>query len=214
MIVAVRNLGDAGSASNSLLISDEIFGNDSRNHILLRQALLTFQSNAQTSHSSQLSRSEVKHSTRKLYRQKGTGQARVGMSSSPSRRGGGRAFANSAGEIPNGKINKSVHKRVLGSLLSHLVKLGRLLIVETLFSGSVPVKTQDLSKKVIGEVGGSSWLVVVDEREMCCGLYFAIRNLPNAHLLTSEELSPRLLLLYDKTIVTEKGILQLQGRLQ
>jgi large subunit ribosomal protein L4 len=62
------------------------------NHALLKQAVVTYHANRRQGSVSQKSRGEVVGSTRKIYRQKGTGRARMGNVRSPIRRGGGRAF--------------------------------------------------------------------------------------------------------------------------
>jgi large subunit ribosomal protein L4 len=63
------------------------------NVALLKQAIVMFQANQRQGHAVNKSRADVEGSTRKLYRQKGTGRARMGNARTPVRRGGGNAFA-------------------------------------------------------------------------------------------------------------------------
>ena len=102
-------------------------------------------SNARAGTRAQKTRSEVKHSTRKPFRQKGTGNARAGMTSSPIWRGGGRAFPNRPDENFINKINKKAYRAGMKSILSELVRQDRISIIEE-FKIKAP-KTKDYIKK-------------------------------------------------------------------
>ena len=78
----------------------------------------------------QKDRSEVKHSTKKPWRQKGTGRARAGMASSPLWRGGGRIFPNTPDENFSHKLNRKMYRAGMCSILSQLAREGRLAVVE------------------------------------------------------------------------------------
>ena len=100
-------LNNQGKLSKkTLTASDAIFGEDF-NEALIHKLVVSYMSNARSGTRSQKTRAEVKHSTRKPYRQKGTGNARAGMTSSPVWRGGGRAFPNRTDENFVKKINES-----------------------------------------------------------------------------------------------------------
>ena len=91
-------------AKKGVTVSDVAFGREF-NEALVHQVVVAYMANARTSTRAQKTRGTVKHSTRKPYGQKGTGNARAGMTSSPIRRGGGRAFPNRPDENFNQKGN-------------------------------------------------------------------------------------------------------------
>jgi len=86
-------LNDQGQASAKYDAPETVFGRD-YNEDLVHQIVVAFQANARQGTRAQKDREQVKHSTKKPFRQKGTGRARAGMTSSPLWRGGGRIFPN------------------------------------------------------------------------------------------------------------------------
>lgn len=92
---------------------------------------MAFQANARAGNRAQKDRSEVKHSTKKPWRQKGTGRARAGMTSSPLWRGGGRIFPNSPEENFSQKVNKKMYRAGIRSILSQLAREDRIAVVES-----------------------------------------------------------------------------------
>src|SRR3546814_3615485 len=76
-------------------------------------------------------RDNVKHSTKKPWRQKGTGRARSGMTSSPIWRGGGRAFPNSPDENFGQKVNKKMYRAGIRAILSQLAREDRIAVVDS-----------------------------------------------------------------------------------
>ncbi|MEK9886348.1 MAG: 50S ribosomal protein L4, partial [Pelagibacteraceae bacterium] len=78
----------------------------------------------------QKTRAEVRHSTKKPYRQKGTGNARAGMTSSPLWRSGGRTFPNKPNENFSKKLNKKAYRVGMKSIFSELARQDRLVFVE------------------------------------------------------------------------------------
>ena len=102
------------------------------NEALIHQIVVAYQANARSGNRAQKDREEVKHTTKKPWRQKGTGRARAGMSSSPLWRGGGRIFPNSPDENFSHKVNKKMYRAGIGSIFSQLAREGRLAVVESL----------------------------------------------------------------------------------
>ena len=90
-------LNEQGQATSKVDAPDTVFARD-YNEALVHQVVVAFQANARQGTRAQKDRGEVKHSTKKPWRQKGTGRARAGMTSSPLWRGGGRIFPNSPDE--------------------------------------------------------------------------------------------------------------------
>src|SRR4051794_41826513 len=111
----LKLLNEQGQAASNVAAPDTIFGRD-YNEALIHQVVVAYQANARSGNRKQKDREEVNHSTKKPWRQKGTGRARAGMSSSPLWRGGGRGFPNFAGEDFSPKNNKKKYSAGLRSL--------------------------------------------------------------------------------------------------
>jgi large subunit ribosomal protein L4 len=127
----VELLNDQGQAASNVDVPDTIFGRE-YNESLVHQIVVAYQANARQGTRAQKDRGTVKHSTKKPFKQKGTGRARAGMTSSPIWRGGGRAFPNSPLENFTQKVNKKMYRAGMASIFSQLVRDGRLAVVESL----------------------------------------------------------------------------------
>ena len=143
----LKLLNDQGQAASNVAAPDTIFGRD-YNEALIHQVVVAYQANARSGNRKQKDREEVSHTTKKPWRQKGTGRARAGMSSSPLWRGGGRIFPNSPDENFSHKVNKKMYRAGVCSILSQLAREGRLSVVESL-SVDAP-KTKLLAQKLKG----------------------------------------------------------------
>ena len=93
----LKLINEQGQEASRLEASDVLFGRE-YNESLIHQVVVAYQANARSGNRAQKDREQVKHSTAKPFRQKGTGRARAGMTSSPLWRGGGRIFPNSPDE--------------------------------------------------------------------------------------------------------------------
>src|SRR3954452_5973688 len=173
----LKMINDKGAAG-TFNAPDALFARDF-NESLVHQIVVAFQANARIGSRAQKDRSEVRHSTKKPWRQKGTGRARAGMSSSPLWRGGGRIFPNSPDENFTHKVNKKMYRAGICSILSQLAREDRLSIIEDL-SVDAP-KTKLLAQKLKG-MGLDSVLVITDNLDET--LLLASRNLP--HVLVCE----------------------------
>ena len=98
-----------GASAGQVDAPETVFGRE-YNEALVHQIVVAFQANARQGTRAQKDREQVKHSTKKPWRQKGTGRARAGMTSSPIWRGGGRIFPNSPDENFTQKINKKMYR--------------------------------------------------------------------------------------------------------
>ena len=90
-------LNDQGQSTAKVDAPETLF-NREYNQDLVHQLVVAYQANARQGTRAQKDRQQVKHTTAKPFKQKGTGRARAGMSSSPLWRGGGRIFPNSPEE--------------------------------------------------------------------------------------------------------------------
>ena len=202
-------LDNQGKLSKKTLIaSDAIFGEDF-NEALIHKLVVSYMSNARSGTRSQKTRAEVKHSTRKPYRQKGTGNARAGMTSSPVWRGGGRAFPNRTDENFVKKINKKAYRVGMKSILSELVRQDRLSIVEE-FKVEAP-KTKAFITKMKSLGVADRVLILVDSFDE--NLYLASRNLPHILVIEARFADPVSLVHFPKVIATTEAVKQLEEML-
>ena len=192
-------------SKKTLTASDAIFGEDF-NEALIHKLVVSYMSNARSGTRSQKTRAEVKHSTRKPYRQKGTGNARAGMTSSPVWRGGGRAFPNRTDENFVKKINKKAYRVGMKSILSELVRQDRLSIVEE-FKVEAP-KTKDFIAKMKSLGVTDRVLILVDSFDE--NLYLASRNLPHILVIEARYADPVSLVHFPKVIATAGSVKQLE----
>jgi large subunit ribosomal protein L4 len=200
----LKLIGENGAAAASVQASDIVFGRE-YNEPLVHQLVVAYQANARQGTRAQKGRSEIAKSTRKPWRQKGTGRARAGMASSPLWRGGGKIFPNSPEENFSQKVNKKMYRAGVCSILSQLAREDRLVVVES-FDVEAP-KTKLLAGK-LKAMGLESVLLVADEFSE--NLYLASRNLPNIAVVEPRYADPLSLVYYKKVVVTRKAIAQFE----
>jgi large subunit ribosomal protein L4 len=201
----VELLNDQGQAASKLDVPETVFGRD-YNEALIHQLVVAYQANARQGTRAQKDRQMVKHSTKEPFKQKGTGRARAGMTSSPLWRGGGRIFPNSPDENFTQKLNKKMYRAGMASIFSQLVREGRLSVVESLKVDSP--KTKQLADKFKAMNLKSSILVIADEVDE--NLYLASRNLVNVLVVEPRYADPLSLVHYKQVIVTKAAIDQLK----
>src|SRR5919205_982444 len=143
----------------TLKATDDIFAREF-NQALVHQIVTAYQANARIGSRAQKDRGAVNHSTKKPWRQKGTGRARAGMTSSPLWRGGGKIFPNSPDENFSHKVNRKMYRAGIASILSQLAREDRIRVVDQ-FKLDAP-KTKLLAQKVKA-MGLDAVLVITDE---------------------------------------------------
>jgi large subunit ribosomal protein L4 len=203
----LKLLNAQGQASSNVAAPDTIFGRD-YNEALIHQIVVAYQANARSGNRKQKDREEVSHTTKKPWRQKGTGRARAGMSSSPIWRGGGRAFPNSPDENFSHKVNKKMYRAGLCSILSQLARDDRLSVIEEL-SLEAP-KTKLLAQK-LKSMGLDSVLVITDNLDE--NLMLASRNLPNVLVCEPRHADPLSLVFYKKVLITKPALAKIEEML-
>ena len=200
----VELLNDQGIASSKVDVPDTVFGRE-YNESLIHQVVVGFQANARQGTRAQKDREQVRHSTKKPFKQKGTGRARAGMTSSPLWRGGGRIFPNMPDENFTQKINKKMYRAGMASIFSQLAREGRLSVVDSLTVDSP--KTKVLADK-FKAMNLSSVLVIADVVDE--NLYLASRNLVNILVVEPRYADPVSLVHYKKVLVTKAAMDQLK----
>lgn len=187
--------------------TDAVFGRE-YNEALVHQIVVAFQANARLGTRAQLTRAEVHHSTKKLWRQKGTGRARSGMTSSPVWRSGGRAFPNSPDENFSQKVNKKMFRAAMASIYSKLVADDRFSVIETIKVDLPKTKAFAEQLKTLGLTG--KVLVLIGKEEDTDNLFLASRNLKNVLVVTPRYADPLSLLFYDKVVATKAAVAQIE----
>ena len=201
-------LNEQGQATSKVDAPDTVFARD-YNEALVHQIVVAFQANARLGTRAQLDRAMVKHSTKKPWRQKGTGRARAGMTSSPLWRGGGRIFPNSPDENFTQKVNKKMYRAGMAAILSQLVREGRLSIVESITVDSPKTKALAQKFKAMGCLDS----VLVITHELPDNLVLASRNLTNVLVIEPRYADPLALVHYKKVLVTKGAMEQLKEML-
>jgi len=194
-------LNEQGQAASKCDVPETVFGRDF-NEDLVHQIVTAFRANARQGTRAQKDREQVRHTTAKPFKQKGTGRARAGMTSSPLWRGGGRTFPNLPEENFTQKINKKMYRAGMASILSQLARDGRLAVVESL-TVDTP-KTKALADKFKSMNLQSSVMVITEEIDE--NLYLASRNLKNVFLVEPRYADPVSLVHYKKVLITKGAI--------
>ena len=201
-------MNDQGQSTSKVEAPDTVFARD-YNEALVHQIVVAFQANARLGTRAQLDRAMVKHSTKKPWRQKGTGRARAGMTSSPLWRGGGRIFPNSPDENFTQKVNKKMYRAGMAAILSQLVREGRLSVVESISVDSPKTKALAQKFKAMGCLDS----VLVITHEMPDNLMLASRNLTNVLIVEPRYADPLALVHYKRVLVTKGAMEQLKEML-
>ncbi|MCB1965623.1 MAG: 50S ribosomal protein L4 [Candidatus Accumulibacter sp.] len=196
----LKLINEQGQEASRLQAPDALFARE-YNEALVHQVLVAYQANARSGNRAQKDRSEVHHTTKKPWRQKGTGRARAGMSSSPIWRGGGRVHPNSSGENFGQKVNRKMYRAGVAAILSQLVREDRLAVMEEL-SIEAP-KTKMFAAKIKG-MGYESVLVITDELDE--NVFLAARNLPNVLVVEVQQADPVSLVRFPQVLITKSAL--------
>ncbi len=203
----LKLINEQGQSTASVSASDTAFGRE-YNEALVHQVVTAYLANARSGTRAQKDRGTVKHSTKKPWRQKGTGRARAGMTSSPLWRGGGRIFPNLPDENFSHKVNKKMFRAGVSSILSQLAREDRLAVVDT-FNIDAP-KTKLLAQKLKG-MGLEDVLIITDSLDD--NLLLSSRNLPNVNVLDVRYADPVSLIRHAKVLMTRSAVAKIEEML-
>ena len=193
--------------NSKLAVSDAVFG-VAYNESLVHQVVTAFLAGARAGTKAQKTRAQVKGGGRKPYKQKRTGQARAGTIRSPLWRGGGKVFPSSPDENFTQKVNRKMYRGALRSILSELLRQGRLVTVSE-FNMDQP-KTKTLVEK-LKKLDTADVLIVTDT--LNSNLELAARNLPDVDVRTVSQADPVTLVRHEKVIMTQGAVKQLEEML-
>ena len=203
----LKVINEKGEAQKPVEASEALFGRD-YNESLVHQVVVAYQANGRQGSRAQKTRSEVRHSTKKPWRQKGTGRARAGMTSSPLWRGGGRIFPNKPDENFTQKLNRKMYRAGMAAILSQLVREERLSVIDG-FAVAEP-KTKVLAGK-LRDLGVNHVLILTHELDE--NLYLSSRNLPNVMVLEARHADPVSLMRFEKVLMTRDAVKHLEEAL-
>ena len=199
---------DGGNSGGTLNANDAVFGRD-YNEALVHQVVIAFQANARIGSRAQKDRGAVNHSTKKPWRQKGTGRARAGMTSSPLWRGGGKIFPNTPDENFSQKVNRKMYRAGMASILSQLAREDRIRVIDD-FTLEQP-KTKLLAQKVKA-MGLAEVLVITEEVDR--NLMLSSRNLANVMVITARHANPVALVRCKNVLLTKAAVAKLEEMLK
>lgn len=202
----VQLMNTTGAASE-LQVSDTVFA-AAYNEPLVHQVVVAYQATGRQGTRKQKTRSEVRGGGKKPWRQKGTGQARAGTIRSPLWRGGGKVFPSSPDENFTHKVNRKMYRGALRSILSELLRQGRLVTVSE-FNMDQP-KTKTLVEK-LKKLDTADVLIVTDTLDN--NLALAARNLPDVDVRTVSQADPVTLVRHEKVIMTQGAVKKLEEML-
>lgn len=192
----VQLMNGTGAASE-LQVSDAVFA-AAYNEPLVHQVVVAYQATGRQGTRKQKTRTEVRGGGKKPWRQKGTGQARAGTIRSPLWRGGGKVFPSSPDENFEQKVNRKMYRGALRSILSELLRQGRLVTVAE-FKVDQP-KTKMLADK-LKKLETPDVLIVTDALDN--NLSLAARNLPHVDVRLVGAADPVSLIRHEKVILTQ-----------
>jgi large subunit ribosomal protein L4 len=196
----LKLINEQGTQVSSVQASDTTFGRE-YNEALVHQVVTSYLANARTGTRAQKDRAEVAHTTHKPWRQKGTGRARSGMSSSPIWRGGGKTFPNSPDENFSQKVNRKMYRASMQAILSELARQGRLSVIDDLKVDGP--KTKTLAQKLKG-MGFEKVMVVTDSMDE--NLYLSARNLADVLIVEAQYADPYNLVRYPNVLLTKNAL--------
>jgi large subunit ribosomal protein L4 len=203
----LKVINDKGEAQAPVAASEALFGR-SYNEALIHQVVVAYHANGRAGTRAQKTRADVRHSTKKPWRQKGTGRARAGMTSSPLWRGGGRIFPNLPDENFSHKLNRKMYRAGMASILSQLVREERLAVIEA-FTVDQP-KTQLLARK-LKSLNLAEVLIITDRVDE--NLFLSSRNLPNVLVLEARHADPVSLVRFAQVLITKGAVKHLEEAL-
>ncbi|GGG27143.1 50S ribosomal protein L4 [Chelatococcus composti] len=195
-----------GGKAGSIELNEAIFGLEPRIDLIHRCVRWQLAKRQAGTHKT-LGRSDVSRTTKKMYRQKGTGNARHGAASAPQFRGGGKAFGpvvrDHAHDLP-----KRVRQLALRHALSAKAKDGAIVVLE---SATVSEPKTKALKERFGKLGLTNALIV-DGAAVDGNFGLAARNIPNVDVLPVQGINVYDILRRDKLVLTKAAVDALEAR--
>jgi large subunit ribosomal protein L4 len=195
-----------GGTAGSVDLSDEIFGLEPRQDLIQRYVLWQLAKRQAGTHKTK-GRAEIWRTGKKLYKQKGSGNARHGSARVPQFRGGGRAFGpvvrSHAHDLP-----KKVRALALRHALSAKFRDNNIVVVDQAIA--VDPKTKGLRER-FGKLGFES-VLVIDGAEVNVNFALAARNIPNVDVLPIQGINVYDIIRREKLVLTKAAVDALEAR--
>ena len=197
----------SSKASGTTNLSDAVFGLEPRKDILHRTVVYQLAKKRAGTHKVK-NRAEITATTKKMYKQKGTGSARHGSKKVPQFRGGGRAF----GPHPRDhsiKLTKKFRKLALRHALSSKLKDGNIVILSEakLSKPKTSLLVKNLQKLAVDSA------LFIDAKEFDKNFELATMNIPNIDILPVQGINVYDMLKRDKLFITKAALKEIEGRL-
>ena len=197
----------SSKASGTTNLSDAIFGLEPRKDILHRTVVYQLAKKRAGTHKVK-NRAEITATTKKMYKQKGTGSARHGSKKVPQFRGGGRAF----GPHPRDhsiKLTKKFRKLAIRHALSSKLKDGNIVILSEakLSKPKTSLLVKNLQKLAVDSA------LFIDAKEFDKNFELATMNIPNIDILPVQGINVYDMLKRDKLFITKAALKEIEGRL-
>ena len=205
MKVAVVDI-NGKKTGRSVELSDAIFAIEPNDHAIYLDVKLYLANKRQGTHKAK-ERADIKGSTRKIKKQKGTGTARAGSIKSPIFRGGGRAF----GPRPRNysfKLNKGLRKLARLSALSIKAKEDNIVVLEK-FNFETPKTKEFVNILKALELENKKSLFVLDETNK--NVYLSSRNLKNVNIIKGSQISAYEVLNTSKVVISEECLEEIES---
>lgn len=201
--IPVINSNDSAKAVD---VNEAVFGQEF-NETLVHQLVVKYLAGGRSGTKAQKNRSAVSGGGIKPWKQKGTGRARSGTIRSPLWRTGGVTFAATPRNYEQ-KLNKKMFRVGIRSILSELLRQGRLVVSSDILP--ISPKTKEFALK-INALDVKRVLIVVESFDD--NLFLASRNIPCVQIVLADNLSPASLISADKVIATPVAIKRIEERL-
>ncbi len=202
----IKSLNLNNKSGKEIILDDNIFGISPRPDIMARVVRWQLAKRRLGNHHVK-TRSEIKMTTAKMYKQKGTGKARHGSGSVSQFRGGGMAHGPVVHSHSH-RLNKKVKKLGLRSALSDKFKLGKLIILD---GSKCDGKTSTLKKKL--EIMGVDKALVISGSEVDANFIKAANNLKNLDVLSHKGINVYDILKKESLIIIDDALKYVEERL-
>ena len=196
-----------GQEIEEIQLNEKIFADENINSSLMHEFIVMQLANARYNIAKTKTRGEVKASGRKLYRQKGTGNARVGDAASPIRRGGWVAFWPTGEENYYKSMPKKQRRKALFSALTVKVKDNEVLALNSYDYNEIKTKN---AIKVIENLwlSGEKTLIIIPGKNEIITKSF--RNIPEIKVILASYINPYDLLTYKKVVFLKDSLSKIE----
>ncbi len=199
----VQSLNLDNKKATSFEVMDDFFNAPYRES-LIHQVVTAYQAGARAGTKQQKTRAEVRGGGAKPWKQKGSGRARAGTTRGPIWRKGGVTFA-ARPQDHSQKVNKKMYRVAIQSIVSELLRTGRLMIVDKIDVSEPKTKA---ALALLANFDSRNVLLIPEE--ITESLYLAVRNLHQVGLCDVYSIDPVSLVRFEKIIMTPESIRQLQ----